>query len=313
MGRLKRIALGAAAGAVVLLGAGWLGLQVRPAPFAPVAGPVVPAETIAMPTGLPAPLARYLRATFGDRVPLVHSATISGRGHLRFIGITFPARLRFDHRAGQSYQHAIDATWFGLPLLRVHESYHEGRARLELPVGIVENEPKVDQGANLALWGEELFWMPSVLVTDQRVHWEGIDAASARLIVPFGAEEEQFTVRFDAATGLLRQAEALRYKNPTDSAKTPWRIDILGWQTFQGVKLPAHAAITWEDEASPWLVLEVEDVAANTTLMPTTLAAGRTGGPGLMSRIVPSAWLRNGWGEVGPKDQFPASKPQTLP
>jgi hypothetical protein len=112
---------------------------------------------------------RYFRSVMGDQVPVINSAVITGRGRLRFSGLTFPARFRFTHKAGQGYRHYIEATWFGFPLLRVNEWYLDRRARLALPVGVVENEPKVDMAANLSLWGESVR-LPSILVADPLAH-----------------------------------------------------------------------------------------------------------------------------------------------
>jgi hypothetical protein len=159
--------------------------------------------------------------------------------------MTFPARLRFTRAAGRAYHHAIDATWFGAPLLRVNEWYRDGHARLELPLGTVAGEPKVDQGANLALWGEVACWLPSVPFTDPRVRWEAIDAARARLVVPFGSTGDRFTVTFDRWTGLLRSLEALRYRAATDAVPIPWRIEALAWSTFDGMRLPSPVTLTW--------------------------------------------------------------------
>ena len=159
---------------------GWLGLQVQPKSFAipalsepgasSVAGETL--ETVALRVDLPRPVDRFYRRIYGENVPVITSAIISGRGTLRLPsgkGITFPGRFRFTHRAGQDYHHYIEATLFGQPLMKVNEHYLMGNCRFELPFGVTENEPKVNQGANLALWAESAFWLPSILVTDLRV------------------------------------------------------------------------------------------------------------------------------------------------
>ena len=79
-------------------------------------------------------------------------------------------------------------------LLQVNEHFLGGKSRLELPFGIVENEPKVDQAANLGLWGEAL-WFPAVLVTDGRPRWEAIDAHSVSLFVPWIDGEDHFEIQ----------------------------------------------------------------------------------------------------------------------
>lgn len=262
MRRAGRIAVGTIGGLAGLLGAGWLGLQVAPAPFPPYPEPTAELGAVDLPAGLPPPVARYFREVVGERVPRIESAVISGRGRLRFAGVTMPARLRFTHDAGRGYRHYIETTWLGMPVLRVNEWYLDGRGRLELPFGTVVDEPKVNEAGNLGLWAES-FWLPSVLVTDPRVRWEPIDGRTARLVVPFGQAEHSLIVTFDEATGLMRHAEAPRYRGATDETRTPWRIEALGWRTFHGVRIPSPAAATWLDEGSPWLVIDVEEVVYN--------------------------------------------------
>jgi hypothetical protein len=245
-----------------LVGTGWLGLQVKPAPFPPAPDRAGHLETIPLPAGLPPPVDRYFRAAMGDRVPIITSAVITGRGHLRVSGVTFPTRLRFTHLAGQGYRHYIECTWLGYPVLRVNETFLDGHARMELPFGVVENEPKVDMAANTNLWGEAI-WFPSVYVTDTRVRWEEIDAASARLFVPFEQTEDTFTVKFDPKTGLIQCIEMLRYKQTTDATKTLERFEPLAWQTYHGLHVPSAGALTWMDEGTPWLVMTLDDMAFN--------------------------------------------------
>jgi hypothetical protein len=92
-----------------------------------------------LPDDVPAPVARYYRATFGGRVPEVESAVITAHGYLRLAGVSLPARFRFTHLAGRAYRHYIEGTWLGLPVLKVNEWYLDGHARLELPTLAVPN------------------------------------------------------------------------------------------------------------------------------------------------------------------------------
>jgi hypothetical protein len=182
---------------------------------------------------------------------------------LQVFGIRFPARFRFTHIAGQDYRHYIEATLFGMPLMKVNESYFDDQTRMELPVGVIENETKVDMATNLALWGESAFWPPSILVADPRVRWEAIDDTSARLVVPFGEKTDTLTVTFDPETGLIRTMEAMRYREATDEAKILWRSEPLDWQSFHGIMIPSSAALSWLDEGTPWSVWTIEDVVYN--------------------------------------------------
>jgi hypothetical protein len=205
---------------------------------------------------------RYFRAVAGERVPLIRSAVLTGRARLRLSGLPFPARFRFVHEAGRGYRHYIECTWFGAPVMRVNEAFLDGHARLDLPFGTVAGEPKVDEAANLALWGEAI-WFPSLLATDLRVRWEPIGETTARLVVPSTAADGSFTVEFDAGSGLLRSMEAPRYRSAADEARIPWRLEPLGWREFHGLRIPSPAAVTWLDQARPWAVFAVEDAAYN--------------------------------------------------
>jgi hypothetical protein len=249
---------------------GWLGLKVKPKPFPAYPQRTPTLNTVELPTDLPSPVARHYKIIIGDQVPVIKSGVISGRGTLRVFGLRFPSRFRFIHTAGQGYRHYIEATIFGYPVMKVNEWYLDGKACMELPVGVIENEPKIDMAANLALWGESI-WFPSILVTDPRVRWEAVDDTTARLFVPFESaqgsssseEEDTFTVTFDPQTGLIRTLEAMRYREATDEAKIPWRNEPLGWQTLNGVRIPSPASVTWLDEGTPWSVWTVEDVVYN--------------------------------------------------
>lgn len=247
-----------------------LGLRIQPKPFSVYPEPTPELTTVSLPAGLPAPVTRYyqtitsasLGTSTGEQIPVIESAVIKARGSVRFAGITFPARLRFTHDAGQGYRHYIEAILFGYPLFKVNETYIDGHARMALPMGVIENEPKVDMAANLGLWGESI-WLPSIFITDPRVRWEAVDNTTARLIVPADGQEDAFTVYFDVETGLISQMEAMRYKEATDTEKTLWWFEPLDWIEFHGILIPSSGILTWADEGSPWLVINIEDVAYN--------------------------------------------------
>jgi hypothetical protein len=230
------------------------------------------AENIPLPAGLPAPVERFYRQVYGDTVPVIDSLVVTGRAKMRVMGITFPARFRFTHVAGQGYRHYIETTVFGLPIMKVNERYLGGKSRLELPFGIEEG-PKVDQAANLGLWAETL-WVPAIFVTDPRVRWEPVDNQTALLIVPFGEQEQQFVARFDPETGMLRFLESMRYKGTDSESKTLWINEALQWGAVQGNTTAVVSAATWFDEGTPWAVFTVEDLRTNVDIQEYIQAKG---------------------------------------
>ena len=270
--RLTRVVAWVLGSLAAVAGAGWLGLRIEPKPLSPVAAAPGEVVTQPLPDGLPAPVERFYRALYGDRVPVIDTAVISGRGTMRIAGLTFPARFRFSHIAGQDYRHYIELTVFGRRVTAVNEWFLDGAARLELPVGVSQG-PNVDQGANLALWAEAV-WMPSLWVTDPQVSWEPIDDTSARLLVPFGDRTETLTVTFDPDTGLLRHMESLRFKGEEDVDKSLWLNDVVEWAELGGYTVPLRTTVTWADEGRPWAELRTEDVVYNADLTSYIAEAG---------------------------------------
>jgi hypothetical protein len=256
-----------------LLALGWLGLRIKPKPFPPFPQPSGEPDTQPLPDGLPEPVARFYRTLYGDRLPLIESAVLTGRATLRLGGITCPGRFRFVHQAGQNYRHYIEVTLFGGPVMRVNEHYLDGVSRMALPFGVTENDPQVNQAANLALWGEAM-WFPALFISDARVRWSPLLAHSARLHVPFEDSEEIFTVWFDPDSGLPRMMEAMRFKDPGSTAKTPWRNELLTWTTLNGQPLFSAADVTWLEEGAPWARFTVEEAVFNTDVSEYVRAAG---------------------------------------
>jgi hypothetical protein len=256
-----------------ILAAFWLGFRVKPKRFPAFPEPTPEPDCVELPEDLPKPVARFFKKTVGASVPIIRSAVLTGSVKLRFFGLPFPGRFRITHIAGQGYRHYIEVTFFGYPVIKVNEWYLHGEARLELPFGVVENEPKINIAANLGLWAESL-WLSSILITDPRVRWEPIDDNSARLVVPFGEDEDTFTARFYPSTGLLDRLEAQRYRDAKDAAKTGWLNEPLAWHSFHDVVIPHHASVTWTDQGTPWSEWTIEDVAYNVDVSEYIRASG---------------------------------------
>lgn len=252
---------------------GWIGLSMPPAPFPAYTAQTFPVDTMPLPENLPEPVERFYRQVYGERIPVIKTAVLSGRASMRPFGPFYlPARFRFTHVAGEHYRHYIEATFFGLPFMKVNESYIDQHARMELPFAIDEG-PKLDQAAVLGMWSET-FWFPAVFLTDSRVVWEPIDENMASLTVPFGCVSEHFIVRFDPESGLVTWIESMRYKGSASQSKVLWLNQATAWGERDGKPFLVSGAVTWMDDGKPWAVFTVEDVVLNADIYEYIRARG---------------------------------------
>lgn len=240
-----------------------LGFQFQPSSFHSYPQRTAALDTVPLPDGLPAPVERYYRMVYGDKIPVIKTVVIKGRAKISPFGIKLPGRFLFVHNAGKDYRHYIEATWFGLPVMKVNESYIDGNSHFELPIGTFDNDPSITQGAGLGLWAEAS-WFPSVWLTDERVHWAPVDDYTAILYVPFDEQEEAFIVRFNPENGMQDKMEAMRYRDPgTKAKKILWITQSLPGANIEGTNLSSIGSATWLDQGKPWVVFTLEDVVFN--------------------------------------------------
>lgn len=220
----------------------WLGLNVKPASFPTFAISQEPPR-IPLPTGLPAPVERYYRKTYGESVPVITSAVLSGRGRMAPFGVFMPMRFRILYENATHFRSYIEATFFGLPVFNGDEYYRDGAGQGRTPGGI-DKGPKFDQSIHVRMWSEMLNWLPAVLVTDQRVRWEPLDDSTAILVVPAVDKEERIIVRFDPVTGGMQYFEVMRYHN-------------------NGKKILFINGMWLMEQGKPWIHLDIESALYN--------------------------------------------------
>ena len=250
---------------------GWLGLQIQPQSFPlylentpPSPAITPPLEAISLSTGLPAPVERFYRTMYGEEVPVIETVVIQGRGVIKpLMNIPIPARFVFVHNAGKDYRHYFEATLFGIPLLKVNEGYIDGASFFESPMGSYYDEANANQGANLAVWAEAI-WFPSLWVTDLRARWEPVDEYTALLYVPYEKGEENFLVRFNPRTGLIDMLESMRYREIGEGKdKILWIVRNEAGQPTAGNNISPVGSVMWLDQGKPWAYFNLEELIFN--------------------------------------------------
>ena len=252
--------------ALVLLG--WLGLQIKPKPFSAYPEKTPALRTVPLPSDLPAPVERLYKTVYGDEIPVIETVVIKGRADISPFGMKLPARFLFVHNAGKDYRHYFEATWFGMPFMKVNERYVDGKSLFELPVGDpIIDDASTNQAANLAVWAEAA-WFPSIWITDPRVHWEAVDDKTALLFVPFEDKEENFIMRFNPDTGLLDSMEAMRFRDSGPQAKKIlWITRNMPGKKIEGTQIDAIGSATWLDQGKPWAIFTLEEVHYNVNVI----------------------------------------------
>jgi hypothetical protein len=260
---------------VVALGAFvWTGFRVRPRPRAGPSGSI-DAATVRLPADLPPPVRRFYRAigAEGPDVARVRTLALWGRAWMRRRPLPWlPVTFWSEHNVGWSGLQRLAVTWFGRPVLRGFDQYVDGRGAMTIG-GRRTVGHEIDQGENLFLWAEVVL-LPSVLATRPGVRWEPIDDHCARLQVPFGDDSDELIIHFDPQTDLLTRCRALRYRE-VGGPKLGWRIDYERWRPFDAGRFPARITVAWEDQATPWFVVDVDGVATNVAVSPGLTTADR--------------------------------------
>lgn len=242
----------------------WLGLQIQPKSFSSNSIDNTQLSFVPLPAGLPAPVERFYRTVYGEEIPVIETVVIQGRGVMKpFMNIPIPARFVFIHNTGKDYRHYFEATLYGIPFLQIDEGYFNGESFFESPMGNNYNEEKMNQGANLALWGEAI-WFPSIWITDPNTRWEPFDDNTAILFVPYENIEERVLIRFNPQTGLIDMIEAMRYRDIDDnSPKILWICQNDYDQTVNGARTISTSSVMWLDQGKPWAIFNAEEILIN--------------------------------------------------
>jgi hypothetical protein len=219
--------------------------------------------TEAMLQDLPAPIQRYLRHAGVVGKPIVRTVRLQQEGKFR-TGVDQPwMRIRANEYYTVDKPGFIwDATFYqnGLPLLRVRDSYRDGRGHILGKVGglftMLEDKGEgVDQGT-LMRYLQEMTWFPSAFLRDN-ITFAPIDDESAQVTLTDQGRQVTGTMYIDAEGNFVNFV-GQRYRNIEDGYGT-WTTPIDTYGDYAGLQLPASGRGVWR---LPEGDLEYIDVAA---------------------------------------------------
>lgn len=160
---------------------------------------------------------------------------------------------------------SIDVKMNSLLSFQGRDKFDDGKGEMLIKLNSVfnivnEHGEKLDEGTLQRYLGE-MVWFPSLALSPY-ITWEQIDENTSRATMTYKGTSASGTFYFNS-NGDITKFSALRYKgNETDAKRHNWEMNILGYKTFEGIKVPAKMTSTWklDDKDWTWLKMEVTDI-----------------------------------------------------
>lgn len=204
---------------------------------------------------LPPPVQRYLRQVLRDGQPRVAGLRVMHRGTFNVAADGarwFPFesdQVVTTRRPGFDWNATVRIAP-GLPI-RVHDAYVAGSGVLRASLfGLVDMANLSGGGAlaegEMMRWLAESPWYPTVLLPGGEVHWEAIDARSARATVVDGGVRVSLVFLFDEeglVTGVRSDHRGRMVGGQV--IPTPWEGRFRDYATHGGMRIPTQGEVAW--------------------------------------------------------------------
>jgi Family of unknown function (DUF6920) len=204
---------------------------------------------------LPAPVQRYLRTVLQDGTPMIAAVDIEHAGQFNLGEDSerwrpFTSRQRvMTRRPGFVWDGRI-AMLPGLPV-HVHDAYVAGEGILHasllglISLFSIRGTPEVAEGELMRFLAEAACY-PTILLPGQGVHWEAVDARSARATLSDGAITVALLFSFDD-NGLVATVTATARGRTVGGqvVPTPWEGRWSDYQWRDGMRVPTTGEVAW--------------------------------------------------------------------
>jgi hypothetical protein len=210
---------------------------------------------------LPAPVARWLDATFPDGIPDVAHAVLRHEGDM-FLKPGAPATpfTSVQHVRAAPAGFMWDARARMMPLVpaRIRDRYVGGTGGMYVTLGglipLVHQEGTADMAvAALMRWAAEGPWLPVALLPRDGVRWEAADDHTATLVV----EDAGTTVTLTATFADDGTIATIVGKRPLErDGRTEWHTwggRHGDYRTIDGMRIPTRAEVWWDLPEGRWV------------------------------------------------------------
>jgi hypothetical protein len=204
--------------------------------------------------GLPAPVARYLRAAIAPGTPLVPTARLTMRGAIKLGKRWLPLRAR------QVLAPHGDSVWSArvAGIVSGADRYADGSGTMQwklfglIPI-VRAGGPDVSR-SSAGRFGSEAMWVPTSLLPRFGVTWTVEDDTSIK--ATFSKDGLDIALHLELeGNGLMRSMHLDRWGDATNSGKfglAPFGVDVTDHGTFDGLTIPRAGRGGWFHGTDRW-------------------------------------------------------------
>jgi hypothetical protein len=203
-------------------------------------------------TGVPAPVARFLRRTLPEGQRMIRTARLRQEGEFSING-TWRRLEATQVIAAMPPAFMWDATISAAPFMPVYvrDSYvgSHGSMRASVlavyPIVSQSGTPELDAGALMRYLGEAV-WAPTRLLPGRGLTWQALDDHSAIATLTDGPTSVSLQFRFDGPGDVVEIYAPDRFREVNGAyVPTPWRVRALGYDVRDGMRLMSSAVAEW--------------------------------------------------------------------
>lgn len=195
-------------------------------------------------SGLPDPVAHYLNSALPEDLPLIKTVRLRHEGFFR-TGLD----KKWEKIKGEQYFSGIQPgfVWKGATrLFTAIDSYVSGKGNLSVwlfsVIRIVNKRGNDIDDAEIIRWLAESALVPSNLLPSERLQWEAIDGATARLKFSANGKVFSFMVRFNTHNE-IEEVETERPFN--DKSIQRWKGRFRNYKKIEGFRVPTELEAIW--------------------------------------------------------------------
>ena len=195
-------------------------------------------------SGLPDPVAHYLNTALPDDLPVIKTVRLRHEGFFR-TGLD----KKWEKIKGEQYFSGIEPgfVWKGATrLFTAIDSYVSSKGNLSVwlfsVIRIADKRGNEMDDAEIIRWLAESALVPSNLLPSEKLEWEAIDAATAKLKFIANGKVLSFLVRFNSHNE-IEEVETERPFN--DKSMQRWKGRFRTYKKIEGFRVPTELEAIW--------------------------------------------------------------------